>query len=364
MSAVMKSLLITSNVTVMLQRANDASNDAPESFKDQHIGVKYHPPLSFILESLLTFPINKLMLQLRANALPVLYQERDTRAVLASIADHLASLPRHPPCEVGTLSKYISSLSSLLAPIRQLPPEILQMIFVNILTHPFSCIGAQRRVAGVCHHWRKIALDTPDFWGTFVVSLSGGQNIGAIETLRLHISRSKQRALFIHILYDHHSSIDKAALADLLKCAERWAHISIPHGLSLEHFAATHDRLLSLRSFAYEGEWHLNPLGRTLQAFLAAPNLHAIDLALSNLSNRGDGHGMEHMVPPPPLTRLALLHFKGGHTSIRRFVERFRCSLYQLVLHNIKLRARDLLALLRSCQALNHCPSAAWQPSP
>ncbi|KAJ7033331.1 hypothetical protein C8F04DRAFT_1261142 [Mycena alexandri] len=298
-----------------------------------------------------------IMDRLRSNDAPVFSEAQQIKEILESVVQLpglLAQSPDGQP-EPEALRKLISNLSSLIAPIRRLPLELLEIIFVNAIGIADLALhsGTHRRVPAVCHHWRSVALSTPEFWSTFAVSLEA-QGGTVLPTLRLHIARSRQRLLRIHILYDNplflSKEINGEALAELLKHTEQWGHISIPHGLDVSHFALTRGRLLSLQSFAYEGKWLQAPLA--LQAFMMAPNLYTVDLALSNLDDYTDTR-MENIVPcQGHLTRLTLHHFQRWNASLGHFIQQFCGSLCQLILHDIKIRTRDLLAALRILPAL------------
>ncbi|KAF7298702.1 WD40 repeat-like protein [Mycena indigotica] len=72
------------------------------------------------------------------------------------------------------LRRYIFSHESLLAPIRRLPPYLLQEIFLTCLPTEhnavFDAAAAPLLFGRVCRYWRRLSQDTPLLWSRFLVS--------------------------------------------------------------------------------------------------------------------------------------------------------------------------------------------------
>jgi hypothetical protein len=93
--------------------------------------------------------------------------------------------PASPDDEETALCQYISDYSSMLAPIRALPQDVLEHIFLDPAICDTVLIGRAGMssavnghnphiLASVCHYWRCVALETPRLWSTFEVNGCGG----------------------------------------------------------------------------------------------------------------------------------------------------------------------------------------------
>ncbi|KAJ6572176.1 hypothetical protein B0H19DRAFT_1256077 [Mycena capillaripes] len=84
---------------------------------------------------------------------------------------------------VSVLEENKNILASLFAPIRKLPPELIQHIFE-------LSVGGATRISSVCAQWRSIALATPRIWATFIVDF-----VPIMEGRENYIFRSIERHL-------------------------------------------------------------------------------------------------------------------------------------------------------------------------
>ncbi|KAJ7221610.1 hypothetical protein GGX14DRAFT_430431 [Mycena pura] len=79
------------------------------------------------------------------------------QGILLALKQRRQSLQRDQEC-----------FRSVLSPVRRLPPEILQTIFVYC--HGGPELEPIIPTAGlVCHHWRSVVLNTPELWSTICV---------------------------------------------------------------------------------------------------------------------------------------------------------------------------------------------------
>ncbi|KAF7298701.1 WD40 repeat-like protein [Mycena indigotica] len=73
-----------------------------------------------------------------------------------------------------SLRRYIFSHESLLAPIRRLPPYLLQEIFLACLPTEHNAVfdisAAPLLFGTVCRYWRKLSHETPLLWSSFFAS--------------------------------------------------------------------------------------------------------------------------------------------------------------------------------------------------
>ncbi|KAJ6482718.1 hypothetical protein C8R45DRAFT_1215427 [Mycena sanguinolenta] len=111
--------------------------------------------------------------RLRYNIVPL---DTEKPAILHSIRvaqTRLAEIEAEDPAQSSAvaLRGYISEYSSLLAPIRQLSVEILQLILVDPDIHSGQWIGTNRvtmyrpeLIGGVSYRWREVAFATPILW--------------------------------------------------------------------------------------------------------------------------------------------------------------------------------------------------------
>ncbi|KAJ7625992.1 hypothetical protein FB45DRAFT_1060565 [Roridomyces roridus] len=128
------------------------------------------------------------------------------------------------------LRRQIAPLSSLLAPIRRLPRELLSEIFLQPSLHtpipPFPKFAHRGTdaILSVSHYWRETILSTAEFWAEFDVALPGNSN-GA-RLLELSLERSKLAPLSIAILaWNAGMSWHPRILQLLISSCERWANL-------------------------------------------------------------------------------------------------------------------------------------------
>ncbi|KAK7449806.1 hypothetical protein VKT23_013282 [Stygiomarasmius scandens] len=76
------------------------------------------------------------------------------------------------------LQSRLSTLQSITSPLRALPPEVLQTIFIKCL-EPFPIISAHESpvlLTQICSKWRSIAIDTPALWASFHIAIVGAKH--------------------------------------------------------------------------------------------------------------------------------------------------------------------------------------------
>lgn len=101
------------------------------------------------------------------------------------------------------LQRQVTSCSSLLAPIRRLPPELLVEIF------SFSCvlpsndltqrkISAPYNISHVCSYWRELSISTPNLWSRISVDLDFATD-DTPKVVEMFLKRSFRRPLTLII---------------------------------------------------------------------------------------------------------------------------------------------------------------------
>ncbi|KAJ7589904.1 hypothetical protein C8J56DRAFT_761328, partial [Mycena floridula] len=80
----------------------------------------------------------------------------------------------------------LQGYKSLLAPIRRMPPEVLGHIFTffcdkNHVSPTSGSVILGLALAGVCSHWRYVALSTHEIWSTIIAEGIGEPNWKQVE---------------------------------------------------------------------------------------------------------------------------------------------------------------------------------------
>ena len=116
------------------------------------------------------------------------------RALISEAEARIEDLHRHFPArnraskvKESQLLKIIEIHRELLSPVRYLPSEILQEIFLHYSNNPRAVVIAEMpwRLGHVSHRWREVALSLPSLW----------DNIPKVEVFHTNPKRSYVRAL-------------------------------------------------------------------------------------------------------------------------------------------------------------------------
>lgn len=131
--------------------------------------------------------------------------------------------------ESKSLDGYLKTYGAFLSPVRRLPPEILQEIFIlccPVNTFYEEGVDAPALILGVvCSHWRRVALATPRIWSMIDVDPQWD-----IRTMETYMERSGQAPLTIQMTGTHPGyREDKQgyALAVLARHSHRWASLCL-----------------------------------------------------------------------------------------------------------------------------------------
>ncbi|KAJ7720170.1 hypothetical protein B0H16DRAFT_1604994 [Mycena metata] len=259
------------------------------------------------------------LVALRQNRYPDPTEQAVIREAIAEAEAHLGDLygSAGERNVAQKLRSHIDVLSSQLAPIRRLPPEILSSVFMAPTFPPVAPKGLQAVVGraldpivAVCSHWRATALATPEFWSTFSVSLSAKNEV-SMDLLNLYLERSKSYPLSLRIFTRNFRRVHRDILTRLLSTSERWSslHLNFETRL-LPLFSSLRGRLPYLESLSLRGSTEtVDPTAPTLvettDAFELAPKLCALECFIS----------ME-VVPPLPLIQLTSLSASRNAISL------------------------------------------------
>ncbi|KAJ6568594.1 hypothetical protein B0H19DRAFT_1256344 [Mycena capillaripes] len=205
--------------------------------------------------------------------------QRDT-SQLASSSGRLAAL-----------HELVDPYLALLSPIRGIPPEILQEIFVSCLPTRHCAITHAAHVplvlGSVCRIWREISLSTPALWSSVHIvvphTIDNHPPVAYMEGLRLWLLRSGGCPLTISIFVPNGCELDIHLIVDLIiPYSHRWK--------SLKLELTSDEGLTTL--------WNLMPkdipLLETLKISDAVPEQHAL----------------RFLSVPPNLRHLALKYFQ------------------------------------------------------
>ncbi|KAL0566571.1 hypothetical protein V5O48_015434 [Marasmius crinis-equi] len=182
------------------------------------------------------------------NLEPIFVQESDRRditrflgevevdfAVYDSIIRDLEEKISKVKVKRSSLQSYADRYRSLLCPVRRLPFELVQEIFIfasvagveggNMIGVYSRWESTAMRISSVCHRWRTIALNTPELWASFAVKLERQ----AREPIELFLSRSKDTPLCLTLMEaddgDDGIAHDDGVLTSLVAHSTRWQSV-------------------------------------------------------------------------------------------------------------------------------------------
>ncbi|KAJ6481632.1 hypothetical protein C8R45DRAFT_932406 [Mycena sanguinolenta] len=115
------------------------------------------------------------------------------------------------------ISRYLGAKPCLLAPIRRLPPELVQQVFLFAVR---SKICTTLTLAHVCGYWRAVALGMSQFWATIELPISAAK-------LDFYISHSTSAPLAIICSEETHRYPFCRALKKIARISHRWHTLSI-----------------------------------------------------------------------------------------------------------------------------------------
>ncbi|KAJ7796606.1 hypothetical protein B0H14DRAFT_2207658, partial [Mycena olivaceomarginata] len=156
--------------------------------------------------------------------------------------------------ERDNLGIYVDAHKALISPVRRVPLDIVQEIFVACLPTHRNCVMSASEapvlLGRICSSWRAISFSTPRLWARIhIVEPVGPHNLThalsaqRLETTRMWLGRSGQCPLSISLQSAPEDGIGRDAsatsvqfLQTLLSFAPRWQHIQLttPASLLLE----------------------------------------------------------------------------------------------------------------------------------
>ncbi|KAJ7147849.1 hypothetical protein C8R43DRAFT_1009720 [Mycena crocata] len=186
---------------------------------------------------------------------------------------------------------YLDGCRSALAPVRQLPPEILGQIFA-----PFSLVPSREannrleelhvlakfdllRLSQVCCHWHRLIMGTPSLWSHIAVHArcwpkKAGECAPFLDLLDTSLERGADSPLSIRFYSGPYiRDVDGVILRLLAQHSQRWRHVDLcVPGSHLEHISSVQGNLAALQT-----------LSLMIESDEGAPPIHDIT-TLTNVS--------------------------------------------------------------------------------
>ncbi|KAJ7764308.1 hypothetical protein B0H16DRAFT_1526680, partial [Mycena metata] len=98
----------------------------------------------------------------------------------------------------ASLTTYLNGYNALLSPIRRLPLDVMQEIFLACTSTHRNCVmsalEAPVLLGRICSSWRSIALSTPRLWARLHVVEPGSPSFGSINPILVETLGSKSAA--------------------------------------------------------------------------------------------------------------------------------------------------------------------------
>ncbi|KAJ6561925.1 hypothetical protein B0H19DRAFT_1143034 [Mycena capillaripes] len=265
--------------------------------------------------------------------------------------------------------------------IHELPTEILSEIFVHSSTKHDGC--KPRLVATVCTRWREAALSTPQLWSNIHLDREDIKSESLLSLLALQLRRSGQIPLSV-VFYgnDHRRSVLELLLAKLriritspfvlgnLSCAPLleeltliWVNCSVPSKLLWPRltkctifYCTPKVALAVLRSAPTIEELCLYncyyPIDQDPDLIMEAVTSAIRSLKISCCSTSFNQDFLNHLTTPN-LEELILDDFTGT-TYLTSLSAGSSGPITHLSLCDVRVSERELIALLRLTDSLNH----------
>lgn len=184
--------------------------------------------------------------------------------------------------------------NSLLAPIRRLPNEVLNDIFLLCRGENYLCGPGQSAVwppllltlGEVCVYWRKTIVSTPSLWSAISVDIDEEHEGPSFGLLDLYLRRSGQSPLTISLRIGY-TEQEKAeqVLQRLIQHSHRWRYVTLYLDSNIfrgDTIMALRGKLPLLQRLELEADFDLeeeeNPDNLELQAFESMPSMHTLHL--------------------------------------------------------------------------------------
>lgn len=229
--------------------------------------------------------------------------------------------------ERRALAKALDDQQCLLAPIRNVPDELLSEILFISIHDPFSTpeefYGAFKATTSVCKRWRTLVISTKTIWSRIRVD---DECTPPIETIQTWLTRSGDIPIQLDIYWyeDYDEERREAILDVLIQACSRWEQLSLTLQLpQLEKLDTIIEPMPILRRLVLDcpgGLELLSALSESapLRTFAAAPALEEVEIS-------SDPHLC--LIPWPQLTAYTL-HYssvRGCLWSMKQCLDLVTC---------------------------------------
>ncbi|PPQ85925.1 hypothetical protein CVT24_009833, partial [Panaeolus cyanescens] len=222
------------------------------------------------------------------------------------------TLPQPP--ELKALDEFIHSLRGVLSPMRKLPFELLQLVFM--LAFDAEAFDAQKHwpytLSRVCRRWRQICIATPTLW-KYLPRFTLDSRISGFKARRRRkffaelIERSRGSLIHIYVEGSYSSATSDPILEMLVREAHRWefATLELRWPTFQALFSPIKGRLQQLRRLSfhlYDDYRSPRTVPILLDMFSGTPRMEHADIKLK----------LEHerlVVPPNPSAPRAIRTF-------------------------------------------------------
>ncbi|KAJ7724943.1 hypothetical protein DFH07DRAFT_854467 [Mycena maculata] len=131
----------------------------------------------------------------------------------------------------AVLTEFVDAHLKLVSPIRRLPADVMQEIFVACLPSGQNSVMSEQDapllLCHICRAWRSLALSTPLLWASFHIVLPSMDEMPSMnETVNEWLCRSGILPLSISVAAPRHYEYDLSTfLQTLIGFSPRWNHI-------------------------------------------------------------------------------------------------------------------------------------------
>ncbi|KAK7023240.1 hypothetical protein R3P38DRAFT_2438310, partial [Favolaschia claudopus] len=261
-----------------------------------------------------------LLERLRHNILPLDVEKKTIRSSIDIARSRVLALQNQSTStiiETEALSRYVAEYSSLLAPIRRLPVDILRRIFVDPIVYKKKWRHIDRdsillhyrpnSLGAVCYHWRCVSLETATLWSSLMVFLNEPDRY-TVDGLRVALQRSQKAPLhlvFRPVISSSWSALDAEMMREVCKHSERWVSVEVSSNRELlRQLAPVENRLDSLQTLTMlpPDKLSIKPGARQCKVFAQSPKLRTLRL----IKNLFHSPSTAPIFPWSQLTRLCV----------------------------------------------------------
>ncbi|KIM37874.1 hypothetical protein M413DRAFT_13072 [Hebeloma cylindrosporum] len=212
-------------------------------------------------------------------------------AEIDSTSKRIRLLLDHLGEERRTIQQFADKHRVMVAPVLEIPPEILSHIFILTLPNRVewheikrSSLKRSMTLARVNRHWRNVAVSTPQLWTTILIDeksfpkLDVAHDAEEICMPKLFLQRSGMCPLSLSV---HTKEYNEEILATVVPLAERWHRITLDTPMRmLVSLSPIYNRLPLLRTLEFKTtHWTIGTNPNHLTFFSNAPLLRYLILS-------------------------------------------------------------------------------------